>query len=413
VLYLLVYPHKPLVRTRVIDMIRFDDLPAGQNAIVAVMSYSGYDIEDALVLNKASLDRGYGRCFVMRKHTTSIRKYPNQTFDRLAAPPSPDDLKHRAKSAAKYAGLDSDGLPCVGQRYAPLSILVNKEMPVNTTDPTSNVDLPDGGYKPQPLTFRAPEEGVIDRVLLTSTNSEHRLIKILVRHTRRPELGDKFSSRHGQKGVVGLIAAQEDLPFNEQGIVPDMVMNPHGLPSRMTVGKMIELIAGKAGVMDGVRRYGSAFGGDPVSQCSAALVQAGFHYAGKEYLTSGITGAPLRSYIFFGPIYYQKLKHMVLDKMHARARGPRASLTRQPTEGRSRDGGLRLGEMERDCECSAPSPFPTAHTVFFFALVFVRARTSHHSRTPTPNFFRPPPPLRRSHWVRHGHAFAGAPHDLQ
>ena len=173
--------------------------------------------------------------------------------------------------------------------------------------------------------------------------------KLLLRTTRRPELGDKFSSRHGQKGVVGLIANQEDLPFNDAGIVPDMVMNPHGFPSRMTVGKMIELIAGKAGVLDGVRRYGSAFGGDPIASISAALVTAGYHYAGKEFLTSCITGEPLRSYVFFGPMYYQKLKHMVLDKMHARARGPRAVLTRQPTEGRSRDGGLRLGEMERDC----------------------------------------------------------------
>jgi DNA-directed RNA polymerase III subunit RPC2 len=346
VLFLLVHPMKPLVRTRVIDMIHFDDLPAGQNAIIAVMSYSGYDIEDALVLNKASLDRGYGRCFVMRKHTTTVRKYPNGTHDRLAAPPSADDPKYRP---AKFSGLDSDGLPRVGFSLPPGSIMVNKEMPVNTSDHTANVDLPDGGYKPSPLSFRAPEAGVIDRVLLTTTPTDHLLIKVLMRHTRRPELGDKFSSRHGQKGVVGLIASQEDLPFNDAGIVPDMVMNPHGFPSRMTVGKMIELCAGKAGVLDGERRYGSAFGGDPVAACSAALVTAGYHYAGKEFLTSGITGEPLRSYIFFGPMYYQKLKHMVLDKMHARARGPRAVLTRQPTEGRSRDGGLRLGEMERDC----------------------------------------------------------------
>ena len=383
VLFLLCVPQKPLVRTRVIDMIRFDDLPAGQNAIVAVMSYSGYDIEDALVLNKASLDRGYGRCFVMRKHSTSVRKYPNQTYDRLAAPPSMDDLKHKAKMRHRYDHLENDGLPGVGVVLPPGSFMVNKEMPVNTTDPTSNVDLPDGGYKAAPLTFRAPEPGVVDRVMLTSTERDHRLIKILVRHTRRPELGDKFSSRHGQKGVVGLIASAEDLPFTDSGIVPDMVMNPHGLPSRMTVGKMMELIAGKAGVMDGVRRYGSAFGGDPAEQCSAALVQAGFHYAGKEYLTSGITGEPLRSYIFFGPIYYQKLKHMVLDKMHARARGPRAALTRQPTEGRSRDGGLRLGEMERDCALRSPGfsplllyflpPFPLPLPL---SLSLTRAQTS-------------------------------------
>jgi len=141
-----------------------------------------------------------------------------------------------------------------------------------------------------------------------------------MRQVRRPELGDKFSSRHGQKGVCGLIVPQEDMPFSDFGISPDLIMNPHGFPSRMTVGKMIELLAGKAGVLDGHRRYGTAFAGDSVASCSEALVSHGFHYAGKEYLTSGITGEPLRGYVFFGPVFYQKLKHMVVDKMHARAR---------------------------------------------------------------------------------------------
>jgi len=185
--------------------------------------------------------------------------------------------------------------------------------------------------------------------LLTSNQDEAHLFKILMRNTRRPELGDKFSSRHGQKGVCGLIVPQEDMPFSDLGVCPDMIMNPHGFPSRMTVGKMIELIAGKAGVLEGKLKYGTAFGGEKVSDVSKILVSYGFNYSGKDLLTSGITGETLEAYIFFGPIYYQKLKHMVLDKMHARARGPRAVLTRQPTEGRARDGGLRLGEMERDC----------------------------------------------------------------
>jgi DNA-directed RNA polymerase III subunit RPC2 len=139
------------------------------------------------------------------------------------------------------------------------------------------------------------------------------------------------------------------MPFSDKGICPDIIMNPHGFPSRMTVGKMIELLAGKAGVLSGHFGDGTAFAGDSVASCATHLVKAGYSYLGKDMLTSGLTGEPLKSYVFMGPIYYQKLKHMVMDKMHARARGPRSVLTRQPTEGRSRDGGLRLGEMERDC----------------------------------------------------------------
>jgi len=146
------------------------------------------------------------------------------------------------------------------------------------------------------------------------------LVKVLMRSTRRPEIGDKFSSRHGQKGVCGIIVNQEDMPFSDRGICPDIIMNPHGFPSRMTVGKMIELISGKAGVMTGKLRYGTAFGGDKVDEMGKLLVEAGYNYHGKDYVTSGVTGEPLQAYVFFGPIYYQKLKHMVMDKMHARSR---------------------------------------------------------------------------------------------
>jgi DNA-directed RNA polymerase III subunit RPC2 len=206
-------------------------------------------------------------------------------------------------------------------------------------------------YRPAPITYKGPphHDTYIDRVMISSNENDHFVIKLRVRSTRSPELGDKFSSRHGQKGVCGLIVGHEDMPFNDLGMSPDIIMNPHGFPSRMTVGKMMELLAGKAAVFDGQLRYGTAFGGSKVDDCARVLVEHGFNYAGKDYVTSGITGEPLAAYIFFGPIYYQKLKHMVMDKMHARARGPRAVLTRQPTEGRSRDGGLRLGEMERDC----------------------------------------------------------------
>ncbi|GET52373.1 beta and beta-prime subunits of DNA dependent RNA-polymerase [Rhizophagus irregularis DAOM 181602=DAOM 197198] len=353
-LYLMVYPQQPMVKTKTIELVGYDKLPAGQNAIVAVMSYSGYDIEDALVLNKASVDRGFGRCQVMRKHVALMKRYANGTYDRIGDPPAQVDCP-TGPSADRFNILDSDGIAGVGERVMPGQVIVNRHTPTNLSAnipvnmPIVNAPVIQFTWKHSPLTYKAPEPGYIDKVCVTTTEQEQTLIKILIRQTRIPELGDKFSSRHGQKGVCGIIVPQEDMPFADSGICPDIIMNPHGFPSRMTVGKMIELLAGKAGVLKGELQYGTAFGGSKVEDMSKILIKHGYSYSGKDYVTSGITGEPLSAYIFFGPVYYQKLKHMVVDKMHARARGPRAVLTRQPTEGRSRDGGLRLGEMERDC----------------------------------------------------------------
>lgn len=441
-MYLLVYPQKPMVKSKTIEMVGFEKLPGGCNAIIAVMSYSGYDIEDASVLNKASLDRGFGRCIVLKKNVTSVKRYPNQTVDRIVAPPeealaalamSPAEVAADVKKASlqsrnkKFAALDLDGICRVGERVFPGDILVNKQMPANTNDTLANPsNLPDSQYRTQSVNYKGAEHAYVDKVLLTSNENDHFIVKVLIRSTRRPELGDKFSSRHGQKGVssrhqrwscmrwtsttsltcrsclllscllvsgvwayslAGGHAVQRprsvadtndgpacggrrpsppspdegvhlgrfaDVPFlcrlslpRVSGVCPDLIMNPHGFPSRMTVGKMIELVAGKAGLMEGQLKYGTAFGGSKLADVSEILVDHGFSYCGKDMLTSGITGEPLQAYIFQGPVFYQKLKHMVMDKMHARSRGPRAVLTRQPTEGRARDGGLRLGEMER------------------------------------------------------------------
>ncbi|KTW30037.1 DNA-directed RNA polymerase III subunit RPC2 [Pneumocystis jirovecii RU7] len=346
-LYLMIYPQQPLVKTKTIDLIGYDKLPAGQNAIIAVMSFSGYDIEDALILNKASIDRGFGRCQVIRKYATTIKRYANGSYDRLEGP----SRNEEGDVAWKYEALEEDGLAGVGEKIESGQIYINKQIPTNANDNTiaTRIQQHELSWKASPMIYKSFEPGYIDKIMLTTTDSDQTLIKCLVRQTRRPELGDKFSSRHGQKGVCGLIVQQEDMPFDQNGITPDIIMNPHGFPSRMTVGKMIELLAGKAGVLSGTLQYGTAFGGSKIDDMSQILIENGYSYSGKDELTSGITGESLQAYIFFGPIYYQKLKHMVLDKMHARARGPRAILTRQPTEGRSRDGGLRLGEMERDC----------------------------------------------------------------
>ena len=345
-LYLMVYPQKPLVKTRTIELIKYDKLPAGQNAVVAVMSYSGYDIEDALVLNKASVDRGFGRCQVLRKYVTQLKIYANNSKDMIQGIEQQNNAPIK-----KHAALDKDGIVQVGDKLSAGEVWVNKAVPEN---PNAN-QLDNGSdagatlFVPQPQVYRLPDPSYVDKVMISETENGNQLIKCQTRQTRAPEVGDKFSSRHGQKGVVGIIAEQADMPFTDEGIVPDVIMNPHGFPSRMTVGKMLELVSGKAGVLKGDFEYGTAFGGSKLEEMSAALIGHGFNYSGKDYMTSGITGEPMPAYVFTGPIYYQKLKHMVQDKMHSRARGPRAILTRQPTEGRSRDGGLRLGEMERDC----------------------------------------------------------------
>lgn len=363
-IYTLVYPQKPLVKSRTLDLVNFDDVPGGQNASIAVMSYSGYDIEDAVVLNKAAIDRGFGRCMVLRKHQTSVRRYANGTHDRTCGPPdAAAGAGESDKRYARYHAIDADGICRVGERLDPGHVICNKESPTDTTTSALGVDLGTGAhslqprdvqYKPAALTYRGGAPSYVDKVLITSNENEQFLVKVMLRQVRRPEIGDKFASRHGQKGVCGLIVREEDLPFNEYGHVPDLIMNPHGFPSRMTVGKLLELLVGKAGLFEGRQGYSTAFGeelgsADTAEWASAALLRHGLNYTGKDIFYNGTNGETLDAYVFSGPVFYQKLKHMVLDKAHARARGPRAVLTRQPTEGRSRDGGLRLGEMERDC----------------------------------------------------------------
>jgi DNA-directed RNA polymerase III subunit RPC2 len=363
-IYTLVYPQKPMVKSRTLDLVNFDSIPGGQNASIAVMSYSGYDIEDAVVLNKSSIDRGFGRCMVLRKHQTSIRRYANGTMDRTCGAPDPSGFPdgEADKRYMKYKAIDKDGICRVGEPLESGCYMVNKESPTDTSTSMGGAEFGLQGsvamsniqYKPTGMSYRGGAPVYVDKVLITSNEHEQFLVKVMIRQVRRPEVGDKFASRHGQKGVCGLIVRQEDLPFNEFGNPPDLIMNPHGFPSRMTVGKLLELLVGKAGVYEGRQAYGSAFGeehgsADTAEAAAQALIRNGLNYTGKDVLYSGATGEPLDAYIFSGPVFYQKLKHMVIDKAHARARGPRAVLTRQPTEGRSRDGGLRLGEMERDC----------------------------------------------------------------
>ncbi|KAK6137249.1 hypothetical protein DH2020_028996 [Rehmannia glutinosa] len=235
-------------------VVSYDKLGAGQNATVAVMSYSGYDIEDAIVMNKSSLDRGFGRCIVMKKMSAVSQKYVNGTSDRIIRPDKGNDAEQI---------LDDDGLAAPGQIIRNMDVYIKKQSPKITRGPVQpRADLADSAYTSSKQTYKGPEgeTPVVDRVVLCSDRNNNLCIKFMIRHTRRPEVGDKFSSRHGQKGVCGTIFQQEDFPFSERGICPDLIMNPHGFPSRMTVGKMIELLGSKAGVSCGRFHYGSAFG---------------------------------------------------------------------------------------------------------------------------------------------------------
>lgn len=349
-LYSLAYPQRPVVSSKTIELIHFDDLPAGINSIVAVMSYSGFDIEDAIVMNKASIDRAFGRCFVYRSQKCLLKKSASTGKDDIQPPP----IKPEAPNVAyRVKCLDADGIVAPGERVCDRQILVNRYSPTTnplyTNEAKGATVIGSTNYRENALIYRGIEPVVVERVIITSNLEESFLIKLNLRQHRRPEVGDKFSSRHGQKGVIGLIANQEDMPFNSMGVCPDLIMNPHGFPSRMTVGKLKELMAGKSAVIKGTIHDSTVFGGTPLETMESILIDAGYHLKSKEIMTSGITGELLKAYIYFGPIYYQKLKHMVLDKIHGRPRGPRAVLTRQPTEGRAREGGLRLGEMERDC----------------------------------------------------------------
>ena len=294
-LLLQVYNQKPLVKTKTIEMINYEKLPAGQNACVAIMSYSGYDIEDAIVLNKASVDRGFGRIMHLRRYESAIKKYDNRTSDIISKPPAQATPKvpggYIEGQFMKYRNLDRDGMAKVGAKLNRGDVWLNKYTPGNSSSRSLSGHLVEIDYNPTPETYKGGAPGYVDRMQISSNPDKEFEVKVITRQTRRPELGDKFSSRHGQKGVVGIIVPQEDMPFAEDGWCPDLVMNPHGFPSRMTIGKMMELISGKAGVLKGEFKYGTAFAGDKIED---QLVKYGYSYYGKDYLTSGITGEPLK-----------------------------------------------------------------------------------------------------------------------
>mmetsp|Transcript_8496 Transcript_8496/g.37877 ORF Transcript_8496/g.37877 Transcript_8496/m.37877 type:complete len:1216 (-) Transcript_8496:2643-6290(-) len=354
--HVLFYPQKPLVGTRAMEHLKFRSVPSGINAIVAIACYSGYNQEDSVIMCQSAIDRGLFRSVYFRAFSEEEKRRfggGTEVFEK----PNPRECV--GTKPGSYDKLDEDGLVSEGTRISGLDILVGKTIGlapppgVEANDEENMVPLVGGKTKKDmSVGAKVTENGVVDKVMMTVNDSGSRFVKIRLRSIRVPQIGDKFASRHGQKGTVGITYRQEDMPFSADGIVPDIIVNPHAIPSRMTIGHLIECLLSKVSAIKGVEGDATPFTDTTVEGISAQLQSNGYQLRGWEMMRNGHTGRPLEAQIFLGPTYYQRLKHMVEDKIHSRSNGPVTMLTKQPLEGRSKGGGLRFGEMERDCMIS-------------------------------------------------------------
>ncbi|KAM3426138.1 hypothetical protein MY4824_010088 [Beauveria thailandica] len=343
---ILYYPQKPLATTRSMEFLKFRELPAGQNAIVAIACYSGYNQEDSVIMNQSSIDRGLFRSLFFRSYSDQEKKVGLNYTEIFEKPFHQSTLRMKHGT---YDKLDEDGIVAPGVRVSGEDIIIGKTAPIDPE--TQDLGTRTTAHQRRDIStpLRSTENGIVDQVIVTVNADNVKYVKVRVRTTKIPQIGDKFASRHGQKGTIGVTYRQEDMPFTREGVTPDIIINPHAIPSRMTIAHLIECLLSKVSTLEGMEGDATPFTDVTVDSVSDLLRKHGYQSRGFEIMYNGHTGKKLRAQVFFGPTYYQRLRHMVDDKIHARARGPVQIMTRQPVEGRARDGGLRFGEMERDC----------------------------------------------------------------
>ena len=343
--YVLNCPHRPLVDTRVMNLLKLHEIPSGMTVIVAIMTYTGYNQEDSVMINQGAIDRGLFNATIYHTDKDEDKKIRGDEEIRC----KPDPLKTKGMKFGNYSKLRPDGLMPENTLIQNMDVIMGKVFPIKEArnDPTKTIK-----YEDISKCHRTDEECYIDKNYIDVNGNGYSFWKCRIRSYRKPDIGDKFSSRHGQKGTIGNIIAEADMPYTMTGIKPDIIINPHAIPSRMTIAQLKETLLGKILLELGMFGDGTAFNELDVKDISNELIKLGYESYGNEVMYDGLTGTPLESNIFIGPVFYQRLKHMVIDKQHSRSIGPMVNLTRQPAEGRARDGGLRFGEMERDCMIS-------------------------------------------------------------
>jgi DNA-directed RNA polymerase subunit B len=347
------YPQQSIVGTRAMKTTNFAQRPGGQNFVVAILSHHGYNMQDAVVINRAAVERSLARSSFIRTYNAENKRFPGGQEERIEIPGTGLDEIKGLKSWESYTHLERDGLPTPETFLSSVggesSVLVGKTSPPRFLEEAHGHFLQAQERRESAMMVRHGESGWVDNIYVTESLDSTLLCRIIVRSEKIPELGDKFASRHGQKGIIGRLVDEQDMPFTVDGVIPDLIINPHAIPSRMTVAHVLEMVGGKVGAMEGRHIDGTAFSGEKEDSLRAGLLRNGFAHTGRESMMSGETGEAYEAEIFAGVIYYQRLHHLVSSKLHARSRGRVQILTRQPTEGRARQGGLRFGEMERDC----------------------------------------------------------------